>query len=128
MIGIPLGVEINTEAVRSCPKRKKGQNKASKSLLLEVEPYIMMLIDQLSKMRVPITCWQGLELANSLVSGGESIMENIVLWGQKNCISFREDPKLLKQLGSGYWMGFMSRNWLHVKAKKGAKFGGKRAE
>ena len=97
------------------------------SPMLEVEPYIIVLIDQLSKMRVLITCQQGLELANSLVSG-KSIMENIVLWRQKHCISFREDPTLSKPLGSGYWRGFMSRNWLHVKAKKGVKFDGKRAD
>ena len=95
--------------------------------MLEVEPYIIVLIEQLSKMRVPITCWQGLEYAHSLVSG-KSIMENIVLWRQKHCISFREDPTLSKPLGSGYWRGFMSRNWLHVKAKKGVKFDGKRAD
>ena len=128
-LGIPPGVEINIETVRSRAKRKKpqGKNEASMSPMLEVEPYIIVLIEQLSKMRVPITCRQGLELANSLVSG-KSIMENIVLWRQKHCISFREDPTLSKPLGSGYWRGFMSRNWLHVKAKKGVKFDGKRAD
>ena len=45
----------------------------------------------------------------------------------KSLVSFREDPRLPKQLGSKYWKRFMSRNWLHVKAKKGVKFDRKRA-
>ena len=45
----------------------------------------------------------------------------------KSLVSFREDPRLPKQLGSKHWRRFMSRNWLHVKAKKGVKFDRKRA-
>jgi len=58
--------------------------------MLEVEPYIIVLIDHLSKMRVPIKCRQGLELANSLVSG-KSIMENIVLWRRRRNIAFHSE-------------------------------------
>ena len=67
-LGIPPGVEINIEKVRSRAKRKKPQGKIESSTsrtMLEVEQYIIVLIEQLSKMRVPFTRWQGLELANS---------------------------------------------------------------
>jgi hypothetical protein len=85
--------------------------------MLEVEPYIVELIDQLGKMRSPITCREGLQLANSLVNG-KSIMENIQIWRRKHCISFRDEQQLTKELGKGYWRGFMKRNGLNVKAKK----------
>ena len=132
-LGIPPGVEINIETVRSQAKRKKPQGKTKlqrhQCSKLSHTLLIVLIGDQLSKM-AESQLHVGRDwnlLANSLVSG-KSIMENIVLWRQKHCISFREDPTLSKPLGSGYWRGFMSRNWLHVKAKKGAKFGGKRAE
>jgi hypothetical protein len=48
----------------------------------EVEPYIVELIDQLGKMHLPITCQEGLQLANSLVNGN-LIMENIQSWRRK---------------------------------------------
>jgi hypothetical protein len=91
-LGIPPGVEINIETVRSRAKRKKpqGKNEASTSPMLEVEPYIIVLIEQLSKMRVPITCRQGLELTSSLVSD-KSIMENIVLWRRGRNIAFHSE-------------------------------------
>ena len=37
------------------------------SPMKEVEDYIVEIMTQLAKMQVPITCHQGLELANSLI-------------------------------------------------------------
>ena len=68
-IGILPAVNINFETVRTCAKRKnhQGTNTECLSPMLEVELYIVELIDQLSKMRSPITCREGLQLANSLL-------------------------------------------------------------
>ena len=55
-------------------------------------------------------------------------MENIQIWRRKHCISFRDEQQLTKELGKGYWRGFMKRNGLNVKAKKGVKFDSKRAD
>ena len=40
-------------------KNNQGTNTARISPMLEVEPYIVELIDQLGKMRPPITCREG---------------------------------------------------------------------
>lgn len=60
-LGIPPAVNINFETVRTRAKRKnnQGTNTARISPMLEVEPYIVELIDQLGKMRPPITCREG---------------------------------------------------------------------
>ena len=55
--------------------------------MIEVESYIVELIGQLAKMRQSITCYQGLELANSLVEG-KSIMKKENDWRLKHCITF----------------------------------------
>ena len=55
-------------------------------------------------------------------------MENIQIWRRKHSISFRDEQQLTKELGKGYWRGFMKRNGLNVKAKKGVKFDSKRAD
>ena len=90
-LGIPPAVNINFETVRTRAKRKnnQGTNTARISPMLEVEPYIVELIDQLGKMRLAITCQEGLQLANSLVNG-KLIMKNIQIWCCKHCISFRD--------------------------------------
>ena len=71
MVFIPPAVDIKKETVRSMAKRfnPRGLKEAITSPMLEVEPYIVELIDQLSKIRSPITCCKGLQLANSLISG-----------------------------------------------------------
>jgi len=55
---IPPAVNINFETVRTRAKRKnnQGTNTECLSPMLEVELYIVELIDQLSKMRSPIIC------------------------------------------------------------------------
>jgi hypothetical protein len=75
-LGIPPAVNINFETVRTRAKRKnnQGTNTARISPMLEVEPYIVELIDQLGKMRPPITCREGLQLANSLL--GEKVLRD----------------------------------------------------
>jgi len=82
-IGILPAVNINFETVRTYAKRKnhQGTNTECLSPMLEVELYIVELIDQLSKMRSPIicqespiTCREGLQLANSLL--GKKVLQD----------------------------------------------------
>jgi len=79
-LGIPPAVKIDFESVRTRTK-KQGTNTARISPMLEVELYIVELIDQLSKMRSPIicrespiTCREGLQLANSLL--GKKVLQD----------------------------------------------------
>ena len=50
------------------------------------------MIEQLTKMRQPITCRQVLELANSLVEG-KSIMTKLNDWRRKQCSTFKQIHK-----------------------------------
>ena len=66
MVFISPAVDIKKETVRLMAKRfnPRGLKEAITSPMLEVEPYIVELIDQLSKIRSPITCCKGLQIAN----------------------------------------------------------------
>ena len=94
-------------------KNNHGTNTARISPMHEVEPYIVELIDQLGKMHLPITCQEGLQLANSLVNGN-LIMENIQSWRRKHHISFRDEQQLTdKDLGKCYWQDGCYEQILH---------------
>ena len=108
-LGIPHAVDIKKETVRSSAKRFNPRvlKEAVTSPMLKVEPYIVELIDQLSKIRLPITCRKGLQLANSLISG-KSVLKSVEQWRKRYCISFRDQEDGLKDtkgLGMGYWRG-----------------------
>lgn len=125
---IPEGMHISVETLRSRAKRGnfKGGNVGNTSPMEDVEPYIVELIGQLAKMRVPITRRQGLQLANLLISGTLT-EERVRVWKEKHCAAFTTNGGQVT-LGSGYWKGFMKRNGHIVKAKKGVKFDAKRAD
>ena len=135
--GIPANVKVSFETVRSraAIKIKKsgevqnGQHHISKhghqSPMNEIEPYLVGLIQQLAKMRVPISVSEGLMLANSLIAGTET-MAKVNNWRETNCIPFQINKK--PELGKSYWKGFMKRNAQLVTAKKGVKFESKRAD
>jgi hypothetical protein len=92
----------------------------------DIKPYLVELIGQLEKMRVPISCRQGLALANSIISG-TSHESRAIAWKEKHCNSFQNGSKE-PLLGKGYWSGFMKQNSHLVEAKTGAKFESKRAD
>ena len=68
---VPDDIIIDPECIRSRVKRGKhhGGISGNTSPMDEIEPYLVELIGQLEKMRVPISCRQGLALANSIISG-----------------------------------------------------------
>jgi hypothetical protein len=61
--------------------------------MAQVEPYLVELIDQLAKMRAPVSTKQGLELANSLING-TSTQEDVLRWKQKIATAFGKTGKL----------------------------------
>ena len=135
--GIPANVKVGFEKVRSRAVIKimngrevqNGQHLISKhgrqSPMNEIEPYLVGLIQQLAKMRVPISVSEGLMLANSLIAGTET-MTKVNKWRETNCTPFQINKK--PELGKSYWKGFMKRNGQLVTAKKGVKFESKHAD
>jgi len=119
---IPEKNVIQPECVRTRAKRKtfKGGISGNTSPMIDIEPYLVELIGELEKMRVPISCRQGLALANSIISG-TSHESRVIAWKQKHCNSFnRSDSSEEPLLGKGYWSGFMKRNGHLVKEPTGA--------
>ncbi len=96
--------------------------------MLDIEPYMVEMITQLEKMRLPISSRQGLELANSIISGTLH-EEKVLALKEAHCVGFQnnsEDKPMV--LGKGYWARFMKRNNHLIKEKKGVKFDSKRAD
>ena len=58
--------------------------------MLAIEPYLVEMIIQLEKMRVPISSRQGLALANSMISG-TAHEEKVLEWKAAHCVSFRNN-------------------------------------
>ena len=67
MVFLLLSILISKQLEHMRKEKNQGTNTARISPMLEVEPYIVELIDHLGKMRSPITCRDGLQLANSLL-------------------------------------------------------------
>jgi hypothetical protein len=98
--------------------------------MAEVEPYLVQLIIQFSNMRIPISCAQGLELANSLISGTE-VEKKLIEWKSNNCYAYKHasvSGDENKKLGLGYWRSFLRRNEHLIRTKKAVKFDNKHAE
>jgi hypothetical protein len=124
--GVPLNMAVSVHTIRTRARRKsfKLTKRGSPSPMADVEPYLVALIEQLGRMRVPITVQEGLELANSVIDG-TSIRVSVDAWREKHCAGYRVAK--IKKLGMGYWRGFMRRNGHLVFAKKAVKFDAKRA-
>jgi hypothetical protein len=70
--GVDEDIVILKQTVRQRLKRGSTSGHVGQTRpMAEVEPYLVQLIIQLSNMRTPISCAQGLKLANSLISGTE---------------------------------------------------------
>ncbi|KAI2501029.1 hypothetical protein MHU86_13441 [Fragilaria crotonensis] len=133
---IDANISIHTVCTRA--KRNKLNPdvcQGTPSPMLSIEPYLVALITQLSRMRLPITVAAGLQLANSLIVG--TIFESkLRAWKEKQNVHTRRmlnidncaanTSNLL--LGWGYWRGFMNRNGHLIKSKKAVKFKLKRAD
>jgi len=102
---------------RNSTKSGPGQ----KSPMEHIEPYIVSIIIQLANMRIPITTLQGLQLCNSIISGTR-FKDHVDMFKKLNLRSAS------KELGRGYWRGFLKRNKNSIKAKKAVQFDTKRAE
>jgi len=103
---IPEDVIIHKDTIRQRVKRNtKDGHIGQRSPMLDIEPYLVELVTKLAEMRTPITTTQGLELANSLISGTSTI-DKLVAW-RDNCAAFCKNGMM--KLGKSYWTAFMRR-------------------
>jgi hypothetical protein len=87
--------------------------------MLDIEPYLVELIKKLAEIRTPIITTQGLELANSLISG-TSIIDEVVAWKRDNCAAFQKNGTI--KLGKRFWAANIRRNRHLIRSKEEVKF------
>jgi hypothetical protein len=115
---IPEDVIIHKDTIRQRVKRNaRDGHIGQRSPMLNIETYLVELIMKLVEMRTPITTIQGLELANSLISG-TSIIDKVVAWKRDNCAAFQKNGTI--KLGKSYWAALMRRNRHLIRSKKGS--------
>ena len=129
-----IDADISIYTVRTRAKRNKlnpDVSQGTPSPMLVIEPCIIDLITQLSRMRAPINVATGLQLANSLIVGTQ-FEAKLRAWKEKHNVHARmsnvDDDAGGNLLGWGYWRGFMKRNGHLIKSKKAVKFESKRAD
>lgn len=131
--GVPEDAKISSFTVRSRAKRLRTnplEPQGTVTPMLAVEPFIVDIIAQLSRMRQPINVTTGLQLANSIIAGTPFQLE-LEAWKVQHNVHARRtnsDNPARQQLGWGYWRGFMRRNGHIIRSKKAVKFECKRAE
>jgi hypothetical protein len=97
---IPEDVTTHKDTIRQTVKRNtKDGYIGQRSPMLDIEPYLVELVTKLAEMRTPITTTQGLELANSLISGTSTI-DKVVARKRDNCAAFRKNGVI--KLGKSY--------------------------
>ena len=86
-----IDANISIHIVWTGAKRNKLSPDACQgtpSPMLSIEPYLVVLISQLSRMRLPITVAVGLQLANSLIVG-TSFESMLRAWKEKHDVHAR---------------------------------------
>jgi hypothetical protein len=104
---IPEDAIIHKDTTRQRVKRNTKDGHIGQRLpMLDIKPYLNReLITKFAEMRTSITFTQGLELANSLISGTSTI-DKLVAW-RDNCAAFCKNGMM--KLGKSYWTTFMRR-------------------
>ena len=132
---VPRSTVISACTIQTRAKRNRLAPKVSSgtpSPMLGIEPHIVQVLTQLSRLRTPINVATGLQVVNSVIFHSE-YAARVLAWKYKHNAPTRlaarmtgKEPSYL--LGKGYWVGFMKRNGHLVGSKKFVKFDAARAE
>ena len=118
-------LDVPPETIRSRCKRHKPvifqHGGGCYSPMLSLEPTLVTLIIQMSRIRQCLSPSDGLQLANSLVKPGSPVEDAIIefkkRYGHPNTNDCRGGL-----LGPKYWQGFMKRNGHQLTSKRGQKY------
>ena len=111
-------VIIAEETIRQRIKRDAvftNGGRGHDSPLLPLEPTIVKIIIQMSRIRQCVTPSQGLKLVNSMILG-TPVQDNLVRFKERMCSN--SDGTV----GTSYWRGFMQRNGHKLVSKRGQKY------
>ena len=96
-----------------------------------IEPAIIEITVQKSKMNQPLTVAEGLQLANSLIRPGSILESKVMMFMNKRgqvATSGCGNTESANLLGKGYWRGFPKRYNHLLVSQRGVQFGHNRSE
>jgi hypothetical protein len=92
--------------------------------MIEVEAHLLKVMLLRGTMRLPVSCAEGLELANSLIEGTVSQFQLVEWKYQHPSKNFREDKATT--LGQKYWRNLCRRHSREIESKKAVRYDSKR--
>jgi len=122
-----LDFQISPETVRSRVKRQRlnPQHCGTPSPCLGIEDTLVEICLAMSQARQPLTCSEGLALANSLIKDRDIEQAVIAFKRSRHLIN---DDLEQQVLGRRYWKSFLKRNAHRLHTQKGVKFAKDRSE
>jgi hypothetical protein len=119
--------DINLSTVLSRMKsghKFKVKHRGTVSPMIDIEAHLLGIILCRAALGQPISCAEGLELANSLIEGTQAQVD-LMEWEKKH-LKMGETDALFGSLGEKYWQNFCQRNEDVITARKAVRFDSKR--
>jgi hypothetical protein len=105
-------------------RKLKVKHHGTESPMTGIERHLLAAILRRATLHQPLSCAEGLELANYLIEGTTTHLD-IIDWKKANLKNGPDDDSF-GSLGSRYWQNFCRRNADLISAKKVVKFDSKR--
>jgi hypothetical protein len=118
-------IKMETALSRNKVGRKlKVKHRGTNSPMAGIEGHLLAAILRRAALRQPVSCAEGLELANSLIEGTTTQLD-LMAWKKANLKNGPDDDSF-GSLGVRYWKNFCRRNADLISAKKAVRFDSKR--
>jgi hypothetical protein len=120
-------INLSTVLLRNKPGHKlKVKHHGAVSPMIGIEAHLLGPILHRAALRHPVSCAEGLELANSLFDGTQ-VQFDVMDWKRKNFKMGERDATFVN-LGMQYWQNLCRRNEDIITAKKAVRFDSKRKD
>jgi hypothetical protein len=117
-------IQMETTLSRNRVGRKlKVKYRDTESPMVGIEGHLLAAILRRAALRQPVSCAEGLELANSLIEGTTTQLD-LMAWKKANSKNGPDDDSF-RSLGTRYWQNFCRRNRNLISAKKAVRFDSK---
>jgi hypothetical protein len=118
-------IQMETALSRNKVGRKlKVYHHGTESPMAGIEGHLLAVILRRAALHQPVSCAEGLGLANSLIEGTLTPLD-IMAWKKAHLKNVPDDD-LFGRLGTRYWQFFCGRNANLISANKAARFDSKR--
>ena len=108
------GVKVSKKAIQQRVYRSRlvvAPHRGAQSPLKPIEAYIISMLNQMAKMRQPLSVSEGLALANALIEGTEWEQRLRDFKTKRGWQQLDEEGKMKPLLGKKWYRGFFKRNF-----------------